>query len=106
MINAAKADGRIDESEMERIVGNVKENELGREEVEFLVAELRKPMDTDNLVRLVPNIQVACQVYAASLLAVTLDTVAEKKYLQELATKLRIDPHVIAHLHRAVGVTV
>ena len=104
MINAAKADGRIDEAEMERIVGNVKENELGREEVEFLVAELRKPMDTDDLVRLVPNTQVACQVYAASLLAVTLDTEAEKRYLRELATKLRIDPHVVAHLHRAVGV--
>ncbi len=104
MVNAAKADGRIDQREMERIAGNLEKDGITGQEQEMLAAELRKPMDTDNLVRAVPNPQVAAQVYAASLLAVELDTDAEKQYLAELAGKLGLDATVVRHLHAAVGV--
>lgn len=103
MVNAAKADGRIDDNEMQRITGNLEKDGITGREQELVAAELRKPLDTDSLVRAVPNPQVAAQVYAASLLAVELDTNAERQYLAELARKLGLDANVVQQLHAAVG---
>jgi uncharacterized membrane protein YebE (DUF533 family) len=104
MINAAKADGRVDEKEIGRIVGNAKNDGIAAEAEQLLDSELRKPLDTDNIVRAVSNPQVAAQVYAASLMAIDLDTADEKNYLAELARKLRLDDNVVRKLHSAVGV--
>ena len=104
MINAAKADGRIDEQETERLVGAIREDGVTDEEQRFVMEELRKPMDTDAIVRAVPNQQVAAQIYTASLMAINVDTDAEKRYLQELAGKLGLNQQVAAYLHQAVGV--
>jgi uncharacterized membrane protein YebE (DUF533 family) len=102
-VNAAKADGSVDENEMQRIVGNLEKDGIGSEERELVLAELRKPMDTDAIVRGVTSPQVGAQVYAASLLAIDLDTDVEKRYLADLAGKLRLDKNVVRSLHRAVG---
>ena len=104
MINAAKADGRIDETETERIVGKLKEGGIDDEEQRFVAAEMRKPMDIDGIVRAVPNQQVAMQIYAASLLAIEVDTDKERRYLQDLAAALRLDDSAVSHLHSALGV--
>jgi hypothetical protein len=53
MVNAAKADGHIDESEMKRITGNLEKDGIRGQERELVAAELRKPLDTDSLVRAV-----------------------------------------------------
>jgi uncharacterized membrane protein YebE (DUF533 family) len=103
MINAAKADGRIDEKETERLVGKLREDGITDEEQRFVLEEMRKPMDTDAIVRAVPNEQVAAQIYTASLMAINVDTDAEKRYMQELASKLGLNRHVMAYLHQAVG---
>ena len=65
--------------------------------------ELRKPMDTEAIVRAAPSPQVAAQIYTASLMAINVDTDAEKRYMQELADKLGLNQQVTAYLHRAVG---
>ena len=103
MINAAKADGRIDEQEAERLVGKLREDGVTDEEQRFVLEEMRKPLDTDAIVRAVPNQQVAAQIYTASLMAIEVDTDAEKRYLQELAGKLGLNQQVLAYLHQAVG---
>jgi uncharacterized membrane protein YebE (DUF533 family) len=103
MINAAKADGQIDEREAERIASSLCKNGGAAATREELINELRKPMDTDGLIRAVPNQQVAAEVYAASLLAVELDTEAERRYLEELARRLRLDAGVVRQLHAVVG---
>jgi uncharacterized membrane protein YebE (DUF533 family) len=61
-------------------------------------------MDTEALVRDAQNPQVAAQVYAASLMAIEVDTPQEKKYLAELAQKLRLDAQAVQRIHSAVGV--
>jgi len=104
MINAAKADGRIDETEKERIVGKLKEGGISDEEQRFVAEEMRKPMDVDSIARAVPNQQVATQIYAASLLAIEVDTDKERRYLQELAAALRLDDSAVGYLHSALGV--
>jgi len=104
MINAAKADGHIDETETERIVGKLKEGGISDEEQRFVAEEMGKPMDIDSIVRAVPNQQVATQIYTASLLAIEVDTEKERRYLQELAAALRLDDKTVGYLHSALGV--
>jgi uncharacterized membrane protein YebE (DUF533 family) len=106
MVNAAKADGRIDESEMSRLLGKVQEDGADRAEIDFLKAEMAKPMDTAGLVAAARGRpEIAAQVYAASLLAIEVDTTAERDYLAQLAASLELTPEVTAELHRTAGVT-
>jgi uncharacterized membrane protein YebE (DUF533 family) len=104
MINAAKADGRIDEAETERIVGKLREDGISDEEQRFVAAEMAKPIDLDSIARAVPNRQVATQIYAASLLAIEVDTEQERRYLQELAAALELDNNAVGYLHSALGI--
>ena len=60
MISAAKADGAVDEAEIERIVGQIDDDGVSSAEKEFLLAELRKPLDLRGLVDAVPSAAVAC----------------------------------------------
>lgn len=103
MLNAAKADGRLDEKEKERILGKLQEGGITPEEQRFINEEIQRPIDIDALVRDVPNQQVAAQIYAASLTAIEVDTDNERRYLADLASKLKLDPNAVAYLHRTVG---
>ena len=104
MINAAKADGRIDETEMSRIIGKVQETGAERAELDFVRAEMAKPMDTASLVAAARGRpHLAAELYAASLLAIEVDTPAEKDYLAQLAISLDIPPEVAEHLHQSAG---
>lgn len=104
MLNAAKADGRIDREEINAIVGKASEDGLTADERDFISAEIRKPMETDALIASVPNQQVATQIYAASLLAIEVDTDAERSYLADLASRLGLDQAVVKQLQGALGV--
>jgi uncharacterized membrane protein YebE (DUF533 family) len=104
MINAAKSDGQIDPQEAQRLLGKMQEDGVTEEERQFVLAEMRKPMETDAIVRAVPNQQAAAQIYTASLMAIQVDTDAEQRYLQELASKLGLSQNTVAYLHQAVGI--
>lgn len=102
MINAAKADGQIDQEELQRIVGKLRETGADAEALDFVMAELRKPADLDGLIRQVPSERVAVQLYAASLLAIDVDTEAERRYLRRLAHGLGLDPGVVRQVHECL----
>jgi len=103
MINAAKADGRIDEDELQKIIGELKGGEFTAEEREFLLTEVRKPMCSAEIVRAVPNRQVGAQIYAASLLAIEVDTPAEQAYMEQLARDVGLDSQVVEEIHSVLG---
>ena len=46
--------------------------------------------------------EIAAEIYVASLLAVDVDTVAEKSYLAMLAARLNLAPELVAEMHRQV----
>ena len=50
MINAAKADGQIDGTEMNNILSKLDEAGAGQEAKDFVLAEMRRPLDLDSLV--------------------------------------------------------
>jgi uncharacterized membrane protein YebE (DUF533 family) len=103
MMTAMKADGQLDEREKGLLLGKLQEGGITPEEQRFVDEEMQKPIDLDGLVRDVPNQQAAAQLYAASLMAIEVDTDAERRYLSDFASKLKLDPNVVAYLHKAVG---
>lgn len=106
MLSAAKADGQIQEDEMNRILGKLEEGGITTEERQFVLSEMNKPLDLEGLIREIPNQQVGAQVYAASLLAITVDTESEQTYMRRLATGLNLNQQTVALLHRMVGAPV
>jgi uncharacterized membrane protein YebE (DUF533 family) len=104
MINAAKADGQIDKSEVSRIVGKLDEMGIDAEAKKFVMAEMQKPMDTDALVEAAADQPgLGAQLYAASLLAIEVDTAAERAYLSHLGERLGLKPAVTAALEQTIG---
>ena len=104
MINSAKADSIIDDAEIERIVGKLEQDGLTREEKEFFIAETRKPENQEAIIRsTAARPDLAVQVYTASLLAIEVDTVAEKEYMARLAEGLNLEPAVKDHIEKTIG---
>jgi len=106
MANAVKADGRVDASEMQRIAAKIQGTGDDAAAQAFVMDELKKPMDLQAIVRDVRGPEVAVQVYAASLLAIEVDTPAEREYLQRLAQGLGLDAETVKRVHQMLGVTV
>jgi len=105
MINAAKADGQIDKSEIDKIIGKLDDDGLDQKEKEFFMTEANKPMDMDAVVASAANKpDMAAQIYAASMLAIEVDTVAEKRYMKNLASGLGLNSQVIAYINSTMGV--
>ena len=105
MINAAKADGQIDQGEAQRILGKLQEDGIDAKEQQFLIVEMQKPMDTRQLIAAAEGRQdVGAEIYAASLLAIEVDTPAEKAYLEQLASGLGLAPEVVQKIRGFAGV--
>lgn len=105
MINAAKADGQIDGREMDRILSKLDEAGADQEAKDFVLAEMRRPLDLEGLAAQVEAPDLAAEVYAASLLAIEVDTPAERSYLDRLATALELTPATRQHIESVLGVT-
>ncbi len=103
MIAAANADGVIDAQERGQIMEKLKTADLSKEEQQFIVNELLAPQDAQSIVGSVRNPEMASQVYAASLLAITVDTQAEQQYLSNLAEQLGLDAKTINSIHQQLG---
>jgi uncharacterized membrane protein YebE (DUF533 family) len=103
MIAAAKADGEIDQSERARILDRLKDAGADDETRDFVAREAAAPLDIDALVLEVSDQQTAAQVYAAALLAIKVDTQAERDFLKTLSSKLGLDDQVVANLHGVLG---
>ncbi len=103
MIAAAKADGHIDQQEMQGIIGKLAADDVTEEEKAFVMSEIRAPLDPNALAAEVRSPAQAAEVYAASILAIAIDSDAERQYLRSLAQALRLDPATVAELHRMTG---
>lgn len=103
MIEAIKSDGEVSRDEIEKLTGKLAEGGITDEEKEFVQAEMAKPQDLAGLVNAIPNPEVGIQVYAASLMAISVDTPAERAFLKGLADGTGIAPDAVARLHQLVG---
>ena len=99
MISAAKSDGQIDATEQSNIFGAMDRFELDPDDKAFILDEMRAPLDIDAIARSARNPEEASEIYAASLLAIDVDSPAERGYLSLLAARLKLDDALVAHLH-------
>lgn len=104
MIDAAKADGQIDADELNKIMSNLKSSGAGQEGVNYVIQKLQGPMETAKIVAAVKGRpELAAQVYSASLMAIEVDTDAEKKYLDKLAKAMGLSSNVIQNIEYLTG---
>ncbi|MCA1999786.1 MAG: DUF533 domain-containing protein [Hyphomicrobiales bacterium] len=101
MIAAASADGIVDATERAAIAGNLKAAGLDQEAAAFLEQEFANPADLATLAAGIATPEEAAQVYAAARLAIDPDRQEEKDFLAALATTLRIEPGLVAHIDAA-----
>jgi len=98
MIAAAHADGRIDTSEHDSIVGSLKQAGFGEAAEAFFAKELNSPSTVEELAQSVKTPQEAIQLYTAARVAVANNSPAEQAFLSSLAAALRLDPKLTAHI--------
>jgi uncharacterized membrane protein YebE (DUF533 family) len=103
MISAAKADGTIDQAEMQKIIGKISQDSVTPAEKQFVLDQMAAPIDVSAIAAQVSGPAQAAQVYAASLLAIDSDSEAERQYLADLARALRLDAETVAQLHQMTG---
>ncbi len=100
MVSAAKADGKIDEAEQDKILAQFKE--ASEEDAEMVRQEVEAPLAFQELIDSVPS-GMEQQVYLISLLAINLDAKPEARYLDRLAKGLNISNAVSNQIHDRLG---
>jgi uncharacterized membrane protein YebE (DUF533 family) len=104
MIAAAAADGRIDDTERAAILQRAEGNGLDADTRAFLERELAAPL-TQAQIAARTRPAIAADVYAASLVAITLDTEQERAYLDQLARALSLDDNTRQTIHAQLAAT-
>lgn len=99
MIAATKADGQVTAVERAQITAQLPQLGLGPDAAAMIAAELDAPFDPNRIAALAQTEAEASQIYAASLLAVDPEGMAEKGYLAMLAARLNLDAGLVQHLH-------
>ena len=104
MIAAANADGVIDAEERSRIFGKLEEVGLNDEERNFIQHELANPSAPERILSEIRSYELAKQVYMVSLMAITVDTEAERAYMKNLAQHLGINQATLNTIHSEFGI--
>lgn len=103
MIAAAYADGQLDDDERRLIMERLGSVGLDEEERRFIEEQLATPPNLDDIISQVNTPALARQIYTASLLAITVDTPAERDYLKNLARRLFLSDAMVASVHAELG---
>jgi len=100
MINAAKADGKIDKEEQAKIVKHI--GDITPEELAFVQSEMSAPLDLEGVIAEANGIEA--EVYLSSLMTIDLDSKEEALYLDKLAKGLNISEEAADAFHVKLGV--
>jgi uncharacterized membrane protein YebE (DUF533 family) len=92
MIGAAKADGRVDAEETQRIMGHLEAGGLDTNEKSFLMQELANAQDMHVIAAGAKTPEEGAEIYLAAVLVCDSQCAAEQAYLAQLATVLKLDP--------------
>ena len=101
MIAATKADGQIDAAEKAAIFEKLETMSLSASEKAWVFDEMMGPLDLDAVVKPATTPEMAAELYAASMVAMTADTPAERAYLDALAARLQLDAALVRQIEAA-----
>ena len=99
MLAGAKADGQVDARERRRIEEQVKASGMDEAMRDFVLAEIERPLDIDEIVSGATCMETAAEIYTASLLVADPSGPAEQGYLAMLAARLKLDRGLVEHIH-------
>jgi uncharacterized membrane protein YebE (DUF533 family) len=100
LIAAAKADGRIDESEKQMISTEIGRHTDDPQLQQWLDDEVAKPLDPNEVAQSATDPGMASEMYLASVMLVDDQQDAERNYLDELAAALQIEPELQLRLEQ------
>jgi uncharacterized membrane protein YebE (DUF533 family) len=100
LIAAAKADGRIDDTEKQMISTEIGRHTDDPQLQQWLDDEVAKPLDAREVAQSATDSAMASEMYLASVMLVDDQQDAERNYLDELAAALQIDPELQLHLEQ------
>jgi uncharacterized membrane protein YebE (DUF533 family) len=103
MIAAAKADGEVDRAESQKIMGQMEQAGLTSEEKSFLLAEMARPLNIEDVVKQASTPEVAAQLYTASAIVIDQVNDRERNYLAMLAQRLNLPQGFVQQLHQELG---
>ncbi|TKT77524.1 tellurite resistance TerB family protein [Aquamicrobium sp. LC103] len=103
MIAAARADGHIDDAERSKIADRLGQSGVGSDAEKFLLAELEKPVDLDDLIASAKTEAQKVELYTASRIAIEPETRAERGYLDLLAGRLSLPDALVDHIEATVS---
>ncbi|MCR9104423.1 MAG: tellurite resistance TerB family protein [Gammaproteobacteria bacterium] len=98
MVAAACADGHLDEHERSTIFATVNEMSLSHEEKAMVFDTLESPPSLAELCERVSSPEVAAEVYLASAMAIDIERVQGRMYLDALAFRLGLPPGMVAQM--------
>jgi uncharacterized membrane protein YebE (DUF533 family) len=102
MIAASKADGVVDATERDRVFDKLRGANLPQQDQDEVLRLLTQPMDMEAVVRGVDSRELALEIYAASLFAVSPASRAERAYLDLLAARLGLDSDLTLQVEQGV----
>lgn len=102
MIAASKADGVVDATERDRVFDKLREANLPQQEQDEVLRLLTQPMDMEAVVRGVNSRELALEIYAASVFAVSPASRAERAYLDLLAARLGLEGDLTLQVEQGV----
>ncbi|PVZ54125.1 DUF533 domain-containing protein [Pseudomonas sp. B1(2018)] len=100
LIAAAKADGRIDDSEKQMISTEIGRHTDDPQLQQWLDDEVAKPLDPNEVAQSATDPGMASEMYLASVMLVDDQQDAERNYLDELAAALQIEPELQLRLEQ------
>jgi uncharacterized membrane protein YebE (DUF533 family) len=104
MIAAANADGVIDKEERNRILKKLETADLSDQEHSFIVKELLSPAGLEDIVAQVKSPEMAKKVFSVSLLAIEVDTDAERTYMNTLARQMNLNESDLNDIYRTLEI--
>jgi uncharacterized membrane protein YebE (DUF533 family) len=103
MIGAMQSDGVVDQAEQKQLLGELDKLGVDNSERQDLAKRLGTPVDIASIVKAATTPELAVQVYAASVLAIAVDTPEERQYLDRLAEALGMDAGLKQQVEQTLG---
>ncbi len=98
MVASAKCDGQVDTSEMEAIRAAMAQMDLDQDQINFLMTELTKPLDLNEVVSGANDPASAVEIYLTSLMFADPNNADERSYLDQLASAMNLSSELTQQL--------
>jgi len=98
MIAAAKADGHVNNKEIEIINKQIENLGLSKDVADLLEGEISKPLDIKEVAALAKNKAMASEIYLVSAIVTDKENSMEREYLSSLAKSMQLPNSLVAQL--------